>query len=102
MFWDERAHTLEAQVLGPIQDLIEMGLSLNELLGRLENTLHYPILFELSFGNTSITTERVSFALSNFVCSIQSSQTPYDQGLALTNGNPIAGFQQLQFIRKPR
>ena len=102
MFWDERAHTLEAQVLGPIQDSIEMGLSLNELLSRLENTLHYPIIFELAFGDTNITTERVSFALSNFVRSIQSSQTPYDQGLALTNGNPIAGFQQLQFIRKPR
>ncbi len=30
MFWDERAPSLEAQVLQPIQNHIEMGLTLNE------------------------------------------------------------------------
>ena len=30
-FWDERAETLEARVLAPIQDPIEMGLPLEAL-----------------------------------------------------------------------
>ena len=31
LFWDERAETLESQVLSPIRDPIEMGLSLEAL-----------------------------------------------------------------------
>ena len=35
MFWDERANTLEEQVLMPVQDEVEMGLTLDELVERL-------------------------------------------------------------------
>jgi cytochrome c peroxidase len=35
-FWDERAATLEDQVLMPIQDPVEMGLTLPELVARVE------------------------------------------------------------------
>jgi cytochrome c peroxidase len=31
MFWDERAATAEKQALQPIQNLVEMGLTLAEL-----------------------------------------------------------------------
>ena len=31
MFWDERAATLEKQILQPIQNTVEMGLTLAEL-----------------------------------------------------------------------
>jgi cytochrome c peroxidase len=44
-FWDERAETLEEQVVIPIQDHIEMGLTLSELEAKLSSRRKYKILF---------------------------------------------------------
>ena len=38
MFWDERASTLEEQVLMPIQDSVEMGMELTDLNSKLSRT----------------------------------------------------------------
>ena len=35
-FWDERASSLEDQVLQPIQDPIEMGMTIDSVISRLE------------------------------------------------------------------
>ena len=83
-FWDERAQTLEDQVLQPIQDSIEMGLDLNTLVTRLKSTTYYPILFNYAFGDTNINSDRISKALAQFIRSIISYQSKYDQGLALS------------------
>src|SRR5690606_8048794 len=45
-FWDERAATLEIQAITPISDPVEMGLTLDEAVARLEATSFYPALFE--------------------------------------------------------
>ena len=50
-FWDERAETLEEQVLGPIQDHIEMGMDLDDLVLILAQQPYYPILFKRAFGD---------------------------------------------------
>ena len=92
MFWDERATTLEEQVLGPIQDEVEMGMTLGDLVDRLSATEHYPVLFEIAFGDSDVTSERISLALANFVRSISSFNSPYDQGLAAANGDPMRPF----------
>ncbi|HEX4957398.1 MAG TPA: cytochrome c peroxidase [Lacibacter sp.] len=81
-FWDERAATLEQQVLQPIQDAVEMGLRLDTLVNRLQSKQHYPYLFEKAFGNSTITTDRISKALAQFVRSIISYQTKFDTGFA--------------------
>ena len=39
MFWDERAATLEQQVLMPIQDTTEMGMTLTDLVTKLAREL---------------------------------------------------------------
>lgn len=81
-FWDERAATLEQQVLQPIQDAVEMGLRLDTLINRLNAAAHYPVLFEKAFGDKTINSDRVSKALSQFVRSIVSYQTKFDTGFA--------------------
>ena len=81
-FWDERADTLETQVLVPIQDPVEMGLSLTELLTRLGETSFYPPLFSRSFGSTAITNERIARALAQFVRALVSFRSPYDEARA--------------------
>ncbi|MBK7344467.1 MAG: c-type cytochrome [Saprospiraceae bacterium] len=89
-FWDERAATLEDQVLMPIQDGVEMGLTLDTLVARLSATSYYPILFKRAFGDAMINSERISRGLAQFVRSIISYRSKYDIGRstfpALFNG----------------
>lgn len=90
-FWDERAATLEDQVLMPIQDHVEMGMDLETLITKLEQIDYYPALFEDAFGSNAITNDRVSRALAQFVRSMVSYQSKYDVGRAtLTPGQDIA------------
>jgi cytochrome c peroxidase len=86
-FWDERADTLEDQVLMPIQDGVEMGLTLDELLQRVEEQTYYPALFTAAFGDATVTTDRISKALAQFVRSLVSFQSKYDQGRAQVSSN---------------
>ncbi len=79
-FWDERAATLEDQVLQPIQDAVEMGMDLKNLELKLRKTMYYPILFKRAFGDTVISSVRISKALAQFVRSIISYQSKYDEG----------------------
>ncbi|MEO1021722.1 MAG: cytochrome c peroxidase [Bacteroidota bacterium] len=101
-FWDERAESLEEQVLLPIQDPVEMGLSLEELVARVSNQSYYPVLFTQAFGDDEITTDRISRALSQFVRSIVSYQSKYDEGRALVNrpNDDFPNFTELENLGK--
>ena len=88
-FSDERAATLEDQVLQPIQNSIEMGNSLSTLIPQMAKTTYYPGLFQAAFGTPDITSARMSFALAQFIRSMVSYQSKFDQAFAAgTNGNP--------------
>jgi cytochrome c peroxidase len=79
-FWDERASTLEDQTLMPIQNPVEMGMTLDALTNRIAAEPYYTNLFTAAFGSPDITTNRISFALAQFVRSIVSTQSKYDLG----------------------
>ena len=81
-FWDERAETLEAQVLAPIQDPIEMGLPLEALEEKLRAAPYYPPLFERAYGTRAITADRIARALAQFMRALVSSRSPYDEARA--------------------
>jgi cytochrome c peroxidase len=81
-FWDERAATLEAQVLEPIQNSVEMGMTLPALVTRLSAEPFYATLFTNAFGDATVTTDRISRALAQFVRSIISTQSKFDAGRA--------------------
>ncbi len=93
-FWDERAASLENQVLIPIQDHVEMGLTLNELETKLNAIPQYKILFKRAFNDSIATSQKVSLALSQFVRSMVSYQSKFDEGLAQTNDprRPFSNF----------
>jgi cytochrome c peroxidase len=97
-FWDERAETLEDQTTMPIQDHIEMGYSgtngdpsLDDLINHLEGIEYYSTLFEFAFGDTEITENRMQLALAQFIRSIQSFDSRFDEGLMQVN-NTIEPF----------
>src|SRR5262245_47870837 len=81
-FWDERAGNLEEMVLQPIQSRIEMGQDLKMVAGTLARDAAYPPLFTRAFGDREITEERMGKALAQFVRSIVSYRSRYDQGRA--------------------
>ena len=89
MFWDMRAMNLEAQTLMPITDPIEMGMhSLAEVESKLSTISYYPGLFKKAFGSEEINSEGISRALSQFLRSIVSFRSKYDEGLS----NNFANF----------
>lgn len=90
-FWDERASTLEEQVLMPFQDPVEMGMTIEEVVATVAGQEYYPELFEKAFGSSEINSDRISRALSQFVRSIVSYTSKYDSGRAMVNA-PGANF----------
>src|SRR5687768_18484243 len=79
-FWDERAGNLEEIVLLPIQSRIEMGQDLKQVVDTLRRDARYRMLFARTFGNTQITERRIGKALAQFVRSLVSYQSRYDEG----------------------
>ena len=97
-FWDERAASLEEQTTMPIQDHGEMGYSgqngdpsIDDLLTKLNTVDYYQELFEFVFGDGLVTEERMQIALAQFVRSIQSFDSKFDEGRA-NAPNDIAAF----------
>jgi cytochrome c peroxidase len=84
-FWDQRAETLEDQVLMPFQDEVEMGMTLGTLVQAVEEQEHYPFMFETVFGDSEVTSERISLVLAQFVRSMVSFGSKYDEGRAQVN-----------------
>ena len=96
MFWDERAATLEEQVLMPIQDGTEMGMTLSELESKLSSITYYPALFQKAFGSPEVNADRISKALAQFLRSIVTYQSKYDRvkaGLETFTPDEQAGEQ---------
>jgi len=93
-FWDERAATLEDQPLQPIQNPIEMGMTLDALTSRIAAEPFYTNLFTAAFGSPDITTNRIADALAQFVRSIVSTQSKYDIGVT----NNFTNFTAQEYL----
>ena len=80
-FWDGRADLLRHQALLPIEDPLEMDETLDNVVQKLANSATYPEMFNRAFGSETITSERISLALEQFMNSIVSNRSKYDQYL---------------------
>ncbi|MEN0653148.1 MULTISPECIES: cytochrome-c peroxidase [Hyphobacterium] len=91
-FWDERADTLEDQVLVPIPNEVEMGLPLDQAVARVAAEDFYAGLFTDAFGDAGVTSERMALAMAQFVRSMTSHNSRFDQAL---DAGPVgsAAFQ---------
>jgi cytochrome c peroxidase len=66
-----------------------MGMTLDSVEHRLAKQDHYKILFRRAFGDTAVTRGKISMALAQFVRSMLSFQSKYDNGIAAL-GHPPA------------
>jgi cytochrome c peroxidase len=103
LFWDERAVDLEDQTTQPIRDHLEMGFSgtdgnpdMADLLAKLADIGYYQELFAFVYGDPEVTEERLQNALSQFIRSIRSFDTKYDEGRlqAPDDRSPFANFTE--------
>ncbi len=108
-FWDERTSSLEAQTTMPIRDHLEMGFSgedgapdFNDLIEKLENVGYYPELFSNAFGTETISEARIQNALAQFIRSIQSFDSRYDEGRSVVNNDnePFPNFTNQENLGK--
>ncbi len=78
-FWDGRAGSLEEQALGPIQNPIEMNMSMDLALERLQGVEGYRGMFKEAFGDEKITDKRIGQAIAAYERTIVSGDAPYDR-----------------------
>jgi len=97
-FWDQRAKTLEQQVLMPIQDPIEMGMALPDLERKLNVIPYYPALYAAAFGSPEITIERTARALAQFLRTLVTTDSPFDR--AFTSPNVAADLTHLTELER--
>lgn len=96
LFWDGRAHGLEAQSLFPIQDPIEMHENLDNAVEELQAIPVYRDLFWRAFGTETVDTALIARALSQFERSLISFNSRYDRwvlGTDSLNKSEMIGMQ---------
>ena len=91
-FWDERAETIQEQSTLTIQDNIEMGMSFTELVPKLQSVDYYDVLFTKAYGDDNVTEGRITDALEEFVNSMVSANSKFDQGVIANNGNSFGNL----------
>jgi len=77
-FWDGRAASLEDQALGPIQNPIEMNMTLPDVVKKLNAIGGYRTQFQDVFG-TDVNAEGIAKAIAAYERTIVSGDAPYDQ-----------------------
>ena len=77
-FWDGRAKHVEGQALGPIENPIEMDLTLAELVEKLNGIEGYRQQFEQVFG-TDVTADGIAKAIGAFERTVLSGGAPFDK-----------------------
>lgn len=77
--WDGGVHHLDLQPLSPLSSPEEMGGSLEAVLRKLNAAGKYRQLFAAAFGDSLATGQRTLLALSQFMLSLQSYNSKYDQ-----------------------
>jgi len=79
--WDDSSPSLSDQITTAFINENEMDIDNGELQTRLEELPYYSILFERAFGDNEITLDRANRAIEDFVNSISSTGTRFDEGL---------------------
>jgi cytochrome c peroxidase len=81
-FWDGRAPTLEAQVVVPLTNPNEMGMTPEQAVQKISGIQGYAPLFAAAFGDSAVTFDRITKAIATFERTIVSGNSAYDRYLA--------------------
>lgn len=97
LFWDSREQSAKGLILRPIQNHIEMGMeSLADLETKIATTDYYPELFKKAYNSEEVTSEKIADAMAQFLCSMVSADSKFDQGFEADFNN----FSTLETLGK--
>jgi len=77
-FWDGRAHSLEQQVLEPIENPRELGAGVDTAVRRLVSSPLYRLRFRVAFGR-DVNAQDLARALASYVRTILGGDSPFDR-----------------------
>ena len=77
--WDGGITHLDLQPLAPLTATNEMGETIGHVLNKLRRDTAYPRLFLKAFGDTTINTQRMDRALSQYLVLLISADSKYDK-----------------------
>lgn len=77
-FWDGREPSLEAQAVGPIQNPIEMSMTEEVVVERLNKIAGYKAQFQEVFG-TDVTLKNIGKAIAAYERTVLAGDSPYDR-----------------------
>lgn len=77
--WDGAVNHLDVQALAPLENHVEMDETLSHVLQKIGKQEKYKRLFKSAFHSESITGERFLKAISQFMLTLVSSNSKYDQ-----------------------
>ncbi|MFK7773256.1 MAG: cytochrome-c peroxidase [Saprospiraceae bacterium] len=80
-FWDNRASTVQEQSRQTFANEREMNMPMHKVMERVEAADYYKILFKETYGDSQVTEDRILDAVSEFVNSMSSYRSKYDQEL---------------------
>ena len=94
--WDGGVNNLEIQPINPITNPIEMNEKLVDVVAKLRRNAEYASLFQIAFGDTLISSERILKSLAQFTGLMISSDSRYDKykrGEDTLSKNEISGMK---------
>ncbi len=94
-FWDGRASSIEEQVFHPVREYNEMNLDWKVAAKRLEQNKFYKKQFKIIYGSSKIDSVQISKAIAQFLRTLISYQSKYDQvieGKTLFTKDEFEGF----------
>jgi cytochrome c peroxidase len=77
--WDGGISHIELQPLGPIANPVEMDETITNVISKLSADANYPGMFRAAFGSDTITTQRITQAITQFQGLMISDNSKYDQ-----------------------
>lgn len=80
-FWDGRVSSIEEQIFHPVRDSNEMNLDWRVAALRIKNSNLYPTKFKKAFGNSNIDSVLIANSIAQFLRTLLSYQSKYDQVL---------------------
>ena len=82
--WDDSVHSMEEQTQAAIENPSEMGMTMEAMVDRVKSIAYYDILFRKAFGENEINEENLLKAITQFVNSISSNESRFDEGMNQT------------------
>lgn len=77
--WDGGINHIEVQPLAPLTAPNEMAEDINNVVNKLKQDSKYQTMFRAAFGDDDINSQKMLKAITQFVCTLVSANSKYDQ-----------------------